>query len=42
LISGVTKLPDAAFQFSFTNTPGASFTVLSATDLAVPEGNWRN
>jgi hypothetical protein len=40
VISGVTRLPDGAFQLAFTNAPGASFTVLSSTNLAVRVDNW--
>ena len=29
-----------AFQFSFTNTPGAIFTVLATTNAALPASNW--
>ena len=28
------------FQFAFTNTPGATFTVLSTTNVALPLTNW--
>jgi hypothetical protein len=34
------KLPTGAFQFTFRNTPGLNFTVLSTADLAVQVGNW--
>jgi len=34
------KLPSGAFQFSFTNTPNASFTVLGSTNLALQLGSW--
>jgi hypothetical protein len=34
------KLGNGAFQFSFTNTPGASFTVLTTTNLALALSNW--
>src|SRR5439155_901990 len=40
LLTASTRLPNGAFQFSFTNTPGASFTVLTATNLALPLSNW--
>jgi hypothetical protein len=39
LLTGVTMLPNGAFQFSFTNQ-GSSFTVLSATDVSLPLSNW--
>ncbi|HEX5222611.1 MAG TPA: kelch repeat-containing protein [Verrucomicrobiae bacterium] len=29
-----------AFQFSFTNNPGAGFSVLASTNLALPLSNW--
>ena len=35
-----TRLSNGAFQFSFTNQPGASFTVLTSTNLALPLSNW--
>ncbi len=35
-----TKLAGGAFQFSFTNTPGVSFTVLSTTNLSLSVTNW--
>lgn len=35
-----TVLSGNALQFSFTNTPGASFSVLSVTNLATPSSNW--
>jgi hypothetical protein len=28
------------FQFSFTNTPGAVFGVLTSTNIALPLSNW--
>ncbi|HXJ60817.1 MAG TPA: leucine-rich repeat domain-containing protein [Verrucomicrobiae bacterium] len=42
VISGTTRLPDGAFQFTFTNTPGASFTVLTTTNPAVPVDEWKS
>jgi hypothetical protein len=39
-LSNVSVLPGGAVQFGFTNTPGALFTVLVATNLSVPLGNW--
>jgi hypothetical protein len=33
-------LPNGAFQFSFTNLPGLSFTVLGTTNLTLPLSNW--
>jgi autotransporter-associated beta strand protein len=40
LLTGETPLADGTFQFSFTNTPGAHFTVLSTTNLSLPLSNW--
>ncbi len=38
---GATLSANGVFQFSFTNSdPGASFTVLSTTNLALPLTNW--
>lgn len=36
------KVPSGAFQFAFTNIPipGATFTVYSTTNLALPSSNW--
>jgi hypothetical protein len=39
ILTGVTMLPNGSFQFSFTNQ-GASFTVLSATNVSLPLSNW--
>lgn len=33
--------PTGAFGFSFSNLPGASFAVLTTTNLSVPLQNWR-
>jgi hypothetical protein len=40
LLTQPRKLPTGAFQFTFRNTPGLSFTVLSTTNLAVRVENW--
>jgi PKD repeat protein len=40
VISGASNLPDGTFQFAFTNTPGASFSVLTSTNLALPVEEW--
>jgi predicted outer membrane repeat protein len=40
LLAGPQNLLNGSFQFSFTNTPGASFTVLTATNIALPLSNW--
>jgi len=39
IISGGGSVP---FQFSFTNTPGASFSVLATTNVALPLNQWSN
>jgi PKD repeat protein len=40
VISGATNLPNGSFQFAFTNTPGASFSVLTSTNLTTPVDEW--
>jgi hypothetical protein len=40
LLTQPTKLPTGAFRFTFRNTPGLSFTVLTTTNLAVPLNQW--
>ncbi len=42
LLTQQRKLPTGAFQFTFRNTPGLSFTVLSTADLVAPESEWIN
>ena len=39
-LTGVVTLPNGAVQFSFTNAPGASFSVLGTSDMALPVSNW--
>jgi N-acetylneuraminic acid mutarotase len=39
-LTNVKKLPSGFFQFSFTNTPGASFTAFSSTNLTTPRATW--
>jgi len=34
------KLPAGGLRFAFNNTPGLSFTVMSATNLSSPTENW--
>jgi hypothetical protein len=34
------RLANGGFQFAFTNSPGAPFTVLASTDLTLPMSNW--
>jgi len=33
-------LPNGAFQFGFSNTPGVPFTALASTNVALPIGEW--
>src|SRR5262249_49949536 len=40
LLAGPQKILNGPFQFSFSNTPGASFTVLTTTNIALPLSNW--
>lgn len=40
ILTNTTRLPGGAFQFSFTNTPGAGSTVFYTTNLSVPVTNW--
>src|SRR5262249_11710722 len=40
VISDAKNLPDGTFQFAFTNTPGASFRVLTSTNFALPVDEW--
>lgn len=40
VLTNSAKLASGAFQFGFTNTPGRSFTVFSATNLSAPFTNW--
>jgi len=39
-LTGARKLSDGSFQFSFTNNPGAPFTLLAATNLPLALTNW--
>jgi hypothetical protein len=39
-LAGAQMLGNGACQFCFSNTPGASFTVLSSTNLSLPLSNW--
>lgn len=39
-LAGMTVALNGAFQFSFTNTPGALFMVLATTNMALPLNNW--
>ena len=40
VLANPAELLGGAFQFSFTNTPGASFSVLTTTNLSLPLSNW--
>ncbi len=42
LLTGVTRLGNGTFQFSFTNTPGTSFTLFASTNVALPFNSWSN
>jgi hypothetical protein len=39
-LAGAQRPGGGAFQFAFTNIPGATFTVLAATNLLLPASNW--
>jgi len=39
-ITSVGRLGNGAFQFAFTNTSGASYTVLATTNIASPTAEW--
>lgn len=40
VLKNPTKLGNGSLQFTFTNTPGAVFTVLETTNVATPAINW--
>ncbi len=40
VLKNPTKLSNGAFQFSFTNTPGALCTVLATGNITLPSSNW--
>jgi hypothetical protein len=40
LLMAPQRLGNGAFKFSFTNTPGAGFTVLTSTNLVLPFSQW--
>jgi sugar lactone lactonase YvrE len=41
-LTGAHLLANGAFQFTFTNTPGFTFTVLSTTNVTLPLTDWVN
>ena len=41
-LSNPTRLPNRAIQFSFTNSPGITFTALTATNASSAPGNWQS
>jgi hypothetical protein len=40
VLTGARMLANGILQFAFTNTPNATFTVLSSTNLALPLSEW--
>jgi hypothetical protein len=40
VIGAASRIGNGAFQFAFVNSPGASFSVLATTNLALPLTNW--
>jgi hypothetical protein len=40
-LNGLTRV-NGGFRFTFTNSPGVSFTVLGATDVSTPANGWSN
>jgi hypothetical protein len=40
ILKNPTRLPNGSVQFSFTNLPGATFTALATTNVALPINNW--
>jgi N-acetylneuraminic acid mutarotase len=40
VLNSPVKVPNGSFQFTFTNTPGAPFTALAATNAVLPLSNW--
>ena len=41
ILTDSARLPNGSFQFTFTNTPGLSFTVFGTTNLAEPVESWQ-
>jgi hypothetical protein len=40
VLTNPAHLGGGAFQFSFTNTPGRTFTVFGITNISAPFSNW--
>jgi len=40
VLKNLNKLPNGAFQFSFTNAPSVSFSVFATDNLSLPLSNW--
>jgi hypothetical protein len=40
ILTNPKRLADRTFQFTFTNTPNAPFTVFGATNPTLPFSNW--
>lgn len=40
VLTGATMMPGGAFRFGFTNTPGATFSAWSTTNVSLPLNNW--
>ncbi|MEO7299082.1 MAG: GH25 family lysozyme [Verrucomicrobiota bacterium] len=39
-VTGVTVVSNGTFQLNFTNTPGASFSILATTNIGLPLNSW--
>ncbi|MEK7707542.1 MAG: hypothetical protein AAB380_06055, partial [Verrucomicrobiota bacterium] len=40
VLTGLAQLGNGSFRFTFTNTPGAQFSVLASTNVALPSSEW--
>jgi len=40
VLTGLTRLGDGPFQFSFASLTGAGFSVFATTNVALPTTNW--
>jgi len=40
VLASAARLPNGAFQFAFTNTPGVTFTTLATTNASLPPSQW--